>query len=353
MNHQKVQELHAAMKKERIDSLLLLNTTVKDPNIYYCTGMDIEYCGLYIPQKTPAIFFVSEMEYGRAKKYSKIRDIRMYKELIDEVAKSIKQKEVIGINMRYITLAVYKGLKKKIKKCSWKKSDDIWQRLRSTKTQEEIMYLQKAAAITDNIFAALVKELKMNKKNYSTEKDIAEFIIKTAKKYNSIPAFEPIVASGKNAAMPHYVTQDTALQHGFCVLDFGIRYKNYVSDMSRTIFFGKPTKEEQAKYALVTEAQNAALQALKKDMRCKEIDAISRKKCKYPHGLGHGIGIEVHEAPSLNEKSKDILEENMCFTLEPGFYVPKKFGIRIEDDVWLSKRAPVLLTRSSKRLYYF
>jgi len=137
------------------------------------------------------------------------------------------------------------------------------------------------------------------------------------------------------------------------VLDFGVRYNNYISDISRTIFFGKPTKKELNEYKKVQKASTRAIKALKIGKRCKTIDKISRKEFTYPHSLGHGIGVEVHEAPSLSPKSKDIIQENMCFTIEPGLYIPEKFGIRIEDDLLMTKKGPVLLTKSSKELFCF
>lgn len=350
---QKWKELQKAMQQKNSDFLLLINTTIKDPNILYCAGMDLEYCALLIPKNKDPVFFVSEMEYQRATQYSAIKNIQKYKKLGEELKKHIKEKKVIGINAKYITLATFQGLKKQIKNCHWKKSDTLWRKLRITKTAKEIKYLQKAAAIADSIFTALVKELKTNKNSYKTEKDIADFIEKTAKKHNTMLSFETIVASGKNGAMPHYNPQNIPLQRRFCVLDFGVRYKNYISDMSRTIFFGMPTKEERKAYAQVQEAQQAAFRIVKNNAKCKKIDTVSRKKIQYPHSLGHGIGIEVHEAPSLSQKSRDILKENMCFTLEPGIYIPNKYGIRIEDDVWLSKKGPVLLTKSSRELFCF
>lgn len=353
MHPQKFRELQEGMKKQQLDFLLVINTTIKDPNILYSTGLDLEYCALLIQQNKEPVFFVSEMEYLKAKQYSSIKNIGKYKKLGEELAAHIKEKKVIGINAKYITLATFKELKKQIKNCHWKRSDMLWRNLRITKTAEEIKCLQKAAAIADSIFTALLKELKINKKNYKTEKEVADFIEEQAKKHNTVLSFETIVASGKNGAMPHYTPQNIPLQKGFCVLDFGVRYKNYISDMSRTIFFGTPTKEELLAYEKVKEAQEKGLQAVKNNAKCKKIDAVSRKKIQYPHSLGHGIGIEVHEAPSLSPKSKDVLKENGCFTLEPGIYIPNKYGIRIEDDVWLSKKGPVLLTKSSRELFCF
>lgn len=356
---QKYEELQKTMQQKNVDFLLLINTSIKDPNILYSTGLDLEYCALLVPQKSFPIFFVSEMEFQRAKQWSAIKNIEKYKKLGEGLARIIKEnnnkKSVIGINAKYITLATFKELKKQIKDCHWKRSDMLWRNIRITKTPEEIKYLQKAATIADNIFSALIKELKTNKKIFKTEKDIADFMEQQAKKQNTVLSFETIVASGKNGAMPHYTPQKIPLQKGFCVLDFGVRYKNYISDISRTIFFGRPTREELQNYKKVKEAQDAAFQALhkKKNQDAKIIDAISRKKIQYPHSLGHGIGIEVHEAPSLSPKSKDVLKENMCFTLEPGIYIPNKYGIRIEDDIWLSKKGPVLLTKSSRELFYF
>lgn len=345
--------MQEALKKEKIDYALFINTEIKDPNIKYFTGLDLEYSFLLIPKQGDSLFLVSALEHERAKKYSIIKNVKQYKKPLLEIKKIIKEKKVIGLNENYITISTDKALKKNLKIYEQKPIQEICKAIRIIKTREEINALQKAARIADTIFVAVCKELKTNIKKYKTEKNIAEFIEQQAKKYADGISFETIVASGKNAAMPHYYPQAILLQRGFCLLDFGVRYKNYISDISRTIFFGAPTEEEKEAYEKVRKANKNAIEALKIGRKCCDIDALSRKEFTYPHSLGHGIGVEVHESPSFSPKSKDVIKENMCFTIEPGMYVHHKYGIRIEDDVWMTKKGPVLLTKSTKELLCF
>lgn len=353
MNEEKLQQLQELMKKEKIDAVLLMNTTIKDPNVLYWTGLELEYSFLLIAKDKEAVFFVSALEYQRAKKYSQIKQVKEYKKPLEEIAKIIKNNKTIAINNNTVTLALFKSVKKHLKNTKYKDVEPLMRKIRITKTKEEINALQEAARIADQIFTDLCSELKRSRTDYKTEKDIAVFIENQAKKYNTSPSFETIVASGKNAAMPHYVPQQIHIQRGFCILDFGVRYKNYISDISRTIFFGAPTTEERAIYKKVYGANARGIAAVKIGKKASDIDKISRKQFTYPHSLGHGIGVEVHEAPNISPKSKDKIEENMCFTIEPGIYIPNKFGIRIEDDLWMTKNGPILLTKSAKELLCF
>ncbi len=338
------------MKKKDLDILLLVSTLKKDPNIFYATGLDLEYCVLLIPESGQPRFLVPPLEYEKAKRWSRIRKVQQYKGL-DDLKKGIRKKKSIGINATHISLATYKEIKKRLKGCTFKAADALWKEVRIRKSPEEIRKLKRAAKIGDHIFKELCKALQKNRRHFKTEKDIAYFIEEYAKKYDVTLSFDPIVASGKNAAMPHYHPQKIPINKGFCVLDFGVSYQGYISDMSRTIFFGTPTEKEKESYEKVYHAQREAINAVKKGACAKAIDAVSRKLVKYPHSLGHGIGIEVHEAPALSPKSNDRIEEDMCFTIEPGIYDPKKGGIRIEDEIWLTKKGPVLLTKSSKKLF--
>lgn len=350
---EKVQKVQELLKKKKIDAVLLLNTAIKDPNMLYFAGMDLEYSFLVIPQKEKPTFFVSALEYERAKKNATMNNIIQYKDPWKEIAKVLKKSKRIAINENCITISGEKRIKKELKNKKFVAAQEMCKEVRIIKEREEIECLKKAAAIGDRIFSELINDLKTKRNAFQTEKDIAAYIDRKAKEYGDGPSFETIVASGKNAALPHYHPENKAIEKGFCVLDFGVKYKNYISDMSRTIFFGTPTKEEQATYEKVRQANESAITNLKIGKKFKEIDKLSRKKFDYPHSLGHGIGVEVHESPSVSPKSKETIKENMCFTIEPGMYVSGKFGIRIEDDIWMTKERPIVLTKSSKELFLF
>jgi len=167
-------------------------------------------------------------------------------------------------------------------------------------------------------------------------------------------AFNPVVASGKNAAVPHHAPENIKLKKGFCVIDFGIKYKGYCSDATRTIYIGRPKEKEIRLYNFLLRMQKDAIKNAKIGKKCSDLynkvnEDLKEYKKYFTHGLGHGIGIDVHELPNLTEKSKDILKRGMAFTIEPGIYFKNQLGIRIEDDILLTKKAEIL-TKTKKGL---
>ena len=232
--------------------------------------------------------------------------------------------------------------------------------LRAIKDEEEISKIEKACKLGDKTFDYILKKIKLG----VSEKEIAFEIEFFIKKQGGDISFRPIVAFGKNSAIPHHQTSDQRLKtkHKIVLLDFGVKLNNYCSDMARTVFFGQPTSEQKKMYQTVLEAQKLAIDYLKslilnhKSIPAKNIDKVARdyivsKGYKtIPHSLGHGIGIEVHETPHISPKSKDILKPGMVFTIEPGIYMPNFGGVRIEDIVVLKKPYPRLLTKSSREL---
>ena len=235
--------------------------------------------------------------------------------------------------------------------------------LRIIKTAEEISKIEKACNIGDDAFKHVLKKIKLG----ISEKEVAYEIEFFIKKQGADLSFRTIVAFGKNSAVPHHLTSDKrlAISDKFILLDFGIKYNNYCSDMTRTIFFGKPTTELKKMYETVKQAQQKAIDYLTtsdplrseaSERRASSADKaardyiISKGYKSIPHGLGHGVGIEVHESPHLSPKSEDILKEGMVFSIEPGIYIPKVGGVRIEDLVVLEKDKPRLLTHSPNGL---
>ncbi|MBU4403596.1 MAG: aminopeptidase P family protein, partial [Actinobacteria bacterium] len=166
------------------------------------------------------------------------------------------------------------------------------------------------------------------------------------------PAFDTVVASGPNSSLPHAGITDRILAPGdLVVIDFGAVKDGYRSDMTRTVPLGRPGTRELRALNAVSGALEAALTAVSTGVHARDADLAARKhieECgfgdKFPHGLGHGVGLEVHEKPSLSSKSPDTLEPGMVFTLEPGVYIEGQFGARIEEMVHLTPEGPVVLT---------
>jgi Xaa-Pro aminopeptidase len=255
----------------------------------------------------------------------------------------------------YTPLGYVKSLKKHAKGIRFLPVSGFVSSLRSRKTPEEIEKIKKAQEITDKLFDWLLNNLKPGKQ---TEREIAFEMERWAKSNGAEGmSFEPIVAGNERSSMPHArATENLIPERGVLILDFGVRYMGYCSDMTRTIWIGSKTDEifERA-YRVVLEAQERAINALrfKGSRKASDIDKVARDliegsefKGKFGHGLGHGVGLDIHEAPYLSPKSRDVLRGNEVVTVEPGIYLEGKFGIRIEDIVIAGKGE--VITRSRK-----
>jgi Xaa-Pro aminopeptidase len=206
-----------------------------------------------------------------------------------------------------------------------------------------------ACNITDKIFSDIIGNFK-----FRTEKDIANFIAGKSRKNKVKLAFPTIVASGKNAAEIHHKPKKCKL-NGFIVIDFGIKYKGYCSDMTRTVFVGKITSGQKRMYEKVKRVQENCIRRLKAGVSYNELDISARKsfgrlRKKFKHALGHGIGSNVHQNPKISPKSKNIAKKGDFVTIEPGVYFDKKCGVRIEDTLLVGKNRCEVLTKSDKKL---
>ena len=215
-----------------------------------------------------------------------------------------------------------------------------------------IANIKKACSITVKILNETIKELK--KHSFETELDVYNSLKQKTKENNCKLAFKPVVAIGKNAAEIHHRADKTRLKKGFLVLDFGVKYKGYCSDCTRTVYLGKPSKEEKELYNLVLEAQETALMYVKPGVYAADIDLIVRTVLwdyfkNFVHGTGHGVGKRIHQAPNLKPRGISILKENQAITIEPGLYFKNKLGIRIEDTVIVKEKA-IILTKLTKKL---
>ncbi|MBR9683706.1 M24 family metallopeptidase [Candidatus Woesearchaeota archaeon] len=219
------------------------------------------------------------------------------------------------------------------------------------KTPQEITLLKKAAKLTTLAFKQIVRDLKTGK--FKTENDIKKFLQKFAKENNTKLSFPPIIATGKNSINPHHPTSNTKLVKGFLLIDMGICYQNYCSDMTRMLYLGKPTEKEKELYTFLLQVQKQTIRNIRLQQKTGYVEKQTRKALGryaryFIHSVGHGVGKRIHELPLFRLKCEHIIQKNQVFTIEPGIYL-KDFGLRIEDTL-LMKRRPVILTRFSKKL---
>lgn len=339
----KLQAFQHFLKKKKID---LAAFTQPDTAVTYFTGCRTESAALVAITKDKVELYLTVLEEMPRLRGIKVRKFRKGWD------KNFKEMKIqhLGINKKSLTLASADIFKKIFPKAKFIDLSDELDRLRSQKTTKEVKKIAYACKVTGYAFKELLKKLP----RFKTEKQAADFLDEKMREKGCFPAFPTVVATGKNAAIPHYNTSKTRLKHGFLLLDFGARYQNYCADMSRTIFLGQPTSSEKEKYNLLLNAQKKAIGSIKTGKPFCELQQEVRKNLgKYSsyfiHLLGHGIGLEVHEAPSYAKENKDKIAQGQVFTIEPGIYFPGKYGVRIEDTILFDGKVRVL-TKSQKNL---
>nr|WP_200793454.1 Xaa-Pro peptidase family protein [Caminicella sporogenes] len=261
----------------------------------------------------------------------------------------------LGFEEDFVTFLQYREFEEKLNNIELVPLNGIINDLRKIKTEDEIENIRKAASIADMAFKHICSVLKPGITEWEISLELENFMKRQGASGTS---FESIVASGKRSALPHGVASQKIIEKGdFVTLDFGCVYNGYCSDMTRTVVIGKATERQREIYEIVLQAQKAALENIRAGITGFEVDKIARDIITnkgygeyFGHGLGHGVGLEVHENPRLSPLGKDTLEENMVVTDEPGIYIPDFGGVRIEDLVVVKKDGCELLSKSPKDL---
>jgi Xaa-Pro aminopeptidase len=272
--------------------------------------------------------------------------------------------KTLGVEESNLTVTQYKKFKKishiKNEKIKFTDISGMFEEKREIKTEREIELIKKSQRINEKILNELKKEIKASidkKEEKITELKLAWKIKELANKFGADDlSFDPIVAFGENSAIPHHSPTLRKLKKTDVVLiDMGVKYKGYCSDMTRTILPKKPTKQEKEIYSIVLKAQNTAIKKIKAGITGQKADKYSREiiesagyKENYGHSGGHGIGLDIHEIPSINENYKKKLKKNSVITIEPGIYLSGKFGVRIEDMILIKGNKAINLTKTKK-----
>ena len=261
----------------------------------------------------------------------------------------------IALEYKNITYDFYKEMKTKSNIPQLISGDNIIEGIRVIKEPNELEKITIAAEIANNGFIHILDFIKPG----ITEKQIAlemEFFLR--KSGADALSFDTIIASGINGSLPHAIPSDKMVEKGDLVtMDFGAMYDSYCSDMTRTIGIGQVGDLQKDVYNIVLKAQEMALASVKVGERTSSIDKIARDIISeagyaeyFGHGLGHGVGLEIHEAPTLNPGSLEILMSNMLVTIEPGIYIPNSFGVRIEDLAIIEESDIIVLSKIDKKL---
>ena len=349
--NEKIRWLRNKIKSIDLDAMIVSNPI----NIKYLTGIEAE--GILILARKENFFLTDGRYIESVRSLLTIEDeiiVEDIKDLSDQDQENLFLFcENVGFEENYVTYAKYKEYMYKFKIHSLVETELLIEKQRAIKDQEEIRNITKACNITDDCFEYLLNYIKIG----MTEKQIANaierfFRINGAEEL----AFDTIVASGPNSSMPHAVPTDRKIEYGDVItIDMGCKYNGYCSDMTRTIFVGEIDEEVEKVYNLVLKNQIQTIGEMKEGAICKNVARMVVNDFEINgydliHGLGHSLGLEIHEIPNLGTKSEVILKPNMIITDEPGIYIPGRFGIRIEDTVIVGKSTGVALTKSNKEI---
>ncbi len=340
--------------RERLRSLNMEGMIVTNPtSIKYLTNIENE--GTLLITRKENIFLTYTMFLESVRSTLTINDeviVADFREVSKEECENFFLFcENIGFEENYVTYKQYHYLKQKYRVNNLAETENIIEKLREVKDDDEIEKIKKACEITDKCFNYLLDFIKIG----VTEKEIA-FEIEMFFRKNGADglAFDTVVAIGENSAIPHWVPSDRAVKMADPILiDMGCKYKGYCSDMTRTIFMGCILEEIKPIYDLVLKNQLLTNKEIKEYASIKTISQMVESDFKLNkhgliHSLGHGIGLETHERPFINSKNDTFLKSNMVITNEPGIYIPGKYGIRIEDTILVNKGASEILTNSPK-----
>ena len=351
--------------KQRLDTLkneLKNNQAILitgDINRLYLTGFKSSAGAVVITNKT-TVFLIDFRYFEKAKNEVKHLEVKLATKLYSQITELLNTQKIeeIFIETDVVSLDTLKNLRKALSDFSISDDDKISKKIaemRCVKSDYEISQIEKAQEITDEAFRFILPQIKCG----VSEKEIAlnmEFFMR--KNGSEGVAFDFIVVSGKNSSLPHGVPTDKLIENGdFVTMDFGAVVNGYRSDMTRTVAVGQVTEKQKIIYETVLKAQKSALSMIKPDAICCDIDKTARDiitqagygDC-FGHGLGHSVGLEIHENPACNTRDKTPLKIGTIMTVEPGIYIENEFGVRIEEMVVVTADGCRNLTKSPKDL---
>lgn len=255
----------------------------------------------------------------------------------------------------YVTVRTFESCRKHIPGVEWKSVGGAVEALREVKDENELALIARACQLTSEAFERILGKIREG----VTEKELALTLDFDMMSHGaSAPSFSTIVAAGANGSLPHAVPGEYKLRKGDMItMDFGARFGNYCADMTRTVALGQPSDEMLKVYQIVLEAQKRSQDAVAAGKCCYDIDAIARNyiyengyKGRFGHGLGHSVGIDIHESPRFSTSCTDILKVGQVMTVEPGIYLPGVGGVRIENSVVVRENGCDVLTTPTREL---
>lgn len=349
----RLKDIRKIIKEKNVDAILI----TKCEHNFYMSGFTGTSAVIFITDSKAVLltdFRYVEQAAGQSPEY----EICKYAgSCINELNNLIEEESVktLFFEDSYITFAEYGEFRKKLNIKEFIPLGKAVEELRRVKDETEIALIKKAVRIADDTFFHILGYIKPGVAEVELAAEMEYYMKKQGAAGSS---FETIVASGIRASMPHGVASDKKLKSGDVItFDFGALYNGYCSDMTRTVFLGKPESELERIYNIVLHAQLKGIEAVKQGSIAKDVDKIARDHIVnegfgdyFGHGLGHGVGLEIHEEPTLSTRGSIELLNGMVVTVEPGIYIAGLGGVRIEDMVVVNGEAPDVLTASTKEM---
>ncbi len=345
----RLERMRQKMHEEKIDAYVI----IRPENGRYLSGFSGGEATLYITAEKA--FLLTDFRYieqakGEAPKFEIIKTGQDHFESLAEIG---RQAQRVGFEGDFVTYVNFGKLKDGFPQAELLSLPNLVSHLRSVKDQTEIDMIRQAVKIADDAFANVLTTIEIGQ----TEADIGldlEYSMRQAGASGG--SFEFIVASGVRSALPHGTASSKKIRMGeFLTMDFGALYQGYCSDITRTVFLGEPEDKHREVYEVVLAAQRAGIAAVAPGRTGKEVDAVARKIIEdagygdyFGHGLGHSVGLAIHEGPNLNMREERVLEPGMVITVEPGIYIPDWGGVRIEDIVLVTENGCEVLTQAPK-----
>lgn len=343
----RLRRLRAELKKRSFDSILVSNGT----NVTYLSGFEGSDSVLIVTRDSQ--FFLTDSRYTEEAKdsvtgFAVVEISSSTYDTICAIARNNRLKRM-GFEAMNLPYAVARNLEDRIGRTRLIPSSGVVEKLRAIKDAEEIARIKRSIRITREVMKDLAGHIRPGvSEKFLCDKIECEFIKRGAR-----PSFQSIAACGKNCSKPHAnPTCDRIARDDVLMIDLGCKLNLYNSDMTRMVLLGRVRDEIKKIYAIVSAAQKRAIDKIRPGRRISEIDNAGRNYISekgygkfFGHSLGHGIGLDVHEEPSISGRNNDILKPGMVFTVEPAIYLPKFGGVRIEDMVLVTDKGCDILTR--------
>lgn len=358
---ERISKLMAWMEEKQVD----LTIVTSPGNVMYLSGFYSDpherFMGVVVPRRGEPFLLVPTLDRDKAEAKGTLpvythHDTDKPIELL-QAAIELKAEEIraVAVEKTHLTVARLESLQERFPRAAYINAEDRLFALRLQKGSQEIAIMRRAAKLADEAVEFAVKQMSLGRKEYEIVQAVESF---AKQRGAERMAFETMVLAGENSALPHGVPGLREIGHGDLVLfDLGVVWDGYCSDITRTVAAGEVNDVQRRIYETVLAANQAAIERVRPGVAAAEIDRAARNVIHdagygdyFTHRVGHGLGIDVHEAPSMHEKNGLLLIPGMTFTIEPGIYLPGVGGVRIEDDVLVTETGVEVLTAYPKEL---